>query len=126
MSRIYAVEGSCFVLHCTAILTKDTIETMGTHSARLYSNPGGGYSAVYAPDGSKVSTDLAHNEEGTLYVDLDMDRIVEAKMFLDTCGHYSRPDLLWLGSDPERRSICVRFKTMPRDINSTGLQTSMI
>ncbi|OHW95906.1 aliphatic nitrilase [Colletotrichum incanum] len=106
MSQIYAVEGSCFVLHCTGVLTQNTIDKMETHSGQLYDTPGGGYSAVFGPDGSKLSTDLAHDEEGILYADLEMDRITGAKIFLDTCGHYSRPDLLWLGADlTEKRHI---------------------
>lgn len=99
MSRIYAVEGSCFVLHCTGVLTQHTIDKMETHSGQLYSSPGGGYCAVFGPDGRKISTDLAYDEEGILFADLEMDQIIGAKMFLDTCGHYSRPDLLWLGAD---------------------------
>ncbi|KXH26568.1 hypothetical protein CSIM01_02869 [Colletotrichum simmondsii] len=105
MSRIYAVEGSCFVLHCTGVLTQDTIDKMQTHSGQLYNKPGGGYCAIYGPDGRKLSNDLSEDEEGILYADLDMDRVIEAKMFLDTCGHYSRPDLLWLGSDYEEKGI---------------------
>ncbi|KAK1638020.1 carbon-nitrogen hydrolase [Colletotrichum phormii] len=104
MSRIYAVKGSCFVLHCTGVLTKDAIDKMQTHSGQLYSKPGGGYCAVYGPAGSKISTDLADDEEGIVYADLDMDRIIGVKVFLDTCGHCSRPDLLWLGSDLVEKS----------------------
>jgi nitrilase len=41
--------------------------------------------------------------EGTLYADLDFDEILRAKGFLDVCGHYSRPDLLWLGVDDREK-----------------------
>lgn len=103
MSRIHAAEGSCFVLHCTSVLTLDTIDKMQTNSGQLYKKPGGAFCAVYGPDGSKLSQDLPEDEEGILYADLDMDQIIEAKTLLDTCGHYSRPDLLRLDSDREEK-----------------------
>ena len=79
------------------------------------SQPGGGYSAVIGPDGRILSDALDPCQEGFVYADLDMDQIVLARSYLDTCGHYSRPDLLWLGCDTRVRKHKV-------DTNGDGLE----
>lgn len=63
------------------------------------SSPGGGNSAIFAPDGRKISTDLPETEEGIIYATLDLHDVLKSRAFIDVCGHYSRPDLLWLGVD---------------------------
>ncbi|KAK1522976.1 hypothetical protein CPAR01_14519 [Colletotrichum paranaense] len=90
MSRTHVVEGSCFVLRCTDVLTQEMIDKMQTLSGQLCNKPGGGGCAVYKPDGRKLFNDLPGDEESMLYADLDMDWIMEAKRFMDTSEHYSR------------------------------------
>lgn len=77
---------------------------MKTETGSIMNVPGGGSSAVFAPDGRKISIDIPETEEGLVYSTLDMNLILEAKAFLDVCGHYSRPDLLWLGVDRNEKS----------------------
>ena len=67
------------------------------------STPGGGMSAVFGPDGRKLSEALEASEEGIIYADLDMNEIMKCKTFADPIGHYSRPDLLWLGADRKEK-----------------------
>ena len=64
---------------------------------------GGGSSAIFGPDGRRLSEEMSETEEGILYADLNMDDILKAKGFLDICGHYSRPDMLWLGVDDQEK-----------------------
>ncbi|KAL2822900.1 carbon-nitrogen hydrolase [Aspergillus granulosus] len=110
VSQTYAIEGQCFVLHTTAVITEAGIEKMRIQSGGLMNKPGGGASAVFAPDGRKVSIDIDPKEEGILYADLDFDKILGARTLVDVCGHYSRPDLLWLGVERGQRR-CVREET---------------
>lgn len=98
LSQTYAIESQAFVLHSTTLLTSAGIEACKT-AGPMMSTPGGGSSAVFGPDGRKLSDDLGDTEEGIIYADLNMSEVLKAKGFLDTCGHYSRPDLLWLGVD---------------------------
>jgi nitrilase len=72
---------------------------MGTSNGAIMNSPGGGSSAIFGPDGRKLSQDLPESEEGIIYADLDFDQVLKAKSFIDVCGHYSRPDMLWLGVD---------------------------
>jgi predicted amidohydrolase len=68
--------------------------------------PGGGSSAIFGPDGRLLSKPLSATEEGIVYADLDMHDIHKTKAFVDVLGHYSRPDLLWLGvGSRDRRHV---------------------
>lgn len=78
---------------------------MGTAGGPM-GQPGGGYATVFGPDGRTLTEPIPATEEGIVYADLNMDDIVKAKGFSDPTGHYSRPDLLWLGVDTtEKRAV---------------------
>lgn len=104
LSQTYAVETQTFVLHATTVLGTKGIEAMGTGQAVLMNTPGGGYSAVIGPDGRVLSEPLESPQtEGLVIADIDPSMAIGARSFLDICGHYSRPDLLWLGCDTRER-----------------------
>lgn len=69
------------------------------------SSAGGGSSAIFGPDGRKMTEPLDDKAEGILYADLDMDEITRIKMFAHCTGHYSRPDLLWLSTDSNIKGL---------------------
>ncbi|KAJ4214578.1 Carbon-nitrogen hydrolase [Fusarium solani] len=104
IARTYAIESQSFVLHTTAVISESAIDQMSTHNGLIMNSPGGGYSAVFGPDGRKLSTNILADKEGIICADLDIDDILHSKAFLDVVGHYSRPDLLWLGVDPVVKS----------------------
>jgi nitrilase len=93
------------VLHTTAVIGQAAIERMRTHSGLIMATPGGGCSAVFGPDGRKLTENIPEGYEGILYADLDFDEIIKSKSFVDVCGHYSRPDLLWLGVDKDMKTV---------------------
>lgn len=102
-SQQYALEGSTFVMHTTAVISAAGIKTMGTESGMIFNVAGGGCSAVFGPDGRCLSKPLPENEEGLVYANLNMDLILASRSFVDACGHYSRPDMLWLGVDSREK-----------------------
>lgn len=106
LSRTFAIESQTFVLHTTAIIGPAAIEKMGTQGT-MFGVHGGGSSAIFGPDGRQLSEDLEQTEEGILYAELDFDEVLRSKSFVDVVGHYSRPDLLWLGVD-DRQKLPVR------------------
>ncbi|KAM5510127.1 hypothetical protein FOXYSP1_10227 [Fusarium oxysporum f. sp. phaseoli] len=110
LSQAYAIEGGAYVLHCTAVCNEKGIETMKTSDAMLFSQPGGGHSAAVGPDGRRLTLPLGGGDptvEGIVYADLDLERVVTNRGFLDVVGHYSRPDLLWLGVDKQQKEVIV-------------------
>ncbi|CZT52717.1 related to aliphatic nitrilase [Rhynchosporium secalis] len=104
LSATYAIESQSFVLHTTAVISQKGIDKMGTGSGVVMNTPGGGSSAIFGPDGRQLSKDIPETDEGIVYADLDFDAILRAKSFLDTTGHYSRPDLLWIGVDDREKT----------------------
>jgi nitrilase len=103
LSQTYAVESAAFVLHCTSVFMQKGIDAMNTAGGALFNTPGGGCSAVFGPDGRRLTKEVDSKTEEILYADLDMDLILAARCFVDACGHYSRPDLLWLGVDDREK-----------------------
>lgn len=93
------MEGACFVMTCTEILTEKgkantKLSEMGSGS--WGKAPGGGFTMIYGPDGSELAKPLDSGKEGIVYAEIDIADRDKAKQNLDVIGHYSRPDLLSL------------------------------
>jgi len=111
-SRHYAFEGQCYVLACGCTLTKQQMidglnSVCKTEEDKLaleliYEIPGSGNdfvlhggSSIIKPDtGFLVEPVLDKNE--LIFADLNMNILSEGNLFLDTAGHYSRPDVFQL------------------------------
>jgi aliphatic nitrilase len=112
-SRIYAVEGSCFVLAPCATVSQEMIDLLcDTPDKHQLLHTGGGHAVIYGPDGSQLCEKLPQNEEGLLYADIDLGLISIAKAAADPAGHYSRPDVtrLLFNNRPAR---CVEYFALP-------------
>src|SRR5215207_304095 len=108
-SRIYAVEGSCFVLAPCATVSKDMVALLcgDDPMKKQLLLEGGGFTAIYAPDGQLMHQPLAEGTEGIVYADLDLGMISLAKAAADPAGHYARPDVtrLLLNKTPGDRVV---------------------
>lgn len=108
-SRHYAFEGQCFVAASGGLLSKnDMVEGLSSLNDDLAdreiidfieSIPVGrdelllkGGSALMAPDSSYVMEPI-YGEAGIYYAEANLDLINEGNLFLDSDGHYSRPDI---------------------------------
>ncbi len=124
-SRQYAFEAQCYVIAAGCTLTKGEM-LKGIHSVSkndsdktalelIESIPVAsdefvlkGGSAVINPDTSYLKDPL-QEKSGIISVELDIARLSEGNLFLDTNGHYSRPDVFQLTVDT-RKKINVHFE----------------
>jgi nitrilase len=116
-SRHYAFEGQCFVLAAGCILSqRDVLEGYG--SLGLADEKGleilkampveeedlilNGGSAVIGPDASYMAGPV-FDESAIVYAELQLERIAEGHLVLDTGGHYARPDVFHLEVNDQRQ-----------------------
>lgn len=94
VSRVYAVEGQCFVIASCAILSPEMQDVLCDTPAKRELLPvGGAYSMIYGPDGRELAEYLPEDQEGIVYADIDLGEIALAKSAADPVGHYSRRDV---------------------------------
>lgn len=93
-SRIYSVEGQCFTVAATSVITQSTLDLLQVNeeTASLL-QVGGGASMIFGPDGRQLAEYLPEIEEGLVIADLSMAQITYAKAAADPAGHYSKPDV---------------------------------
>ncbi|KAJ7117605.1 carbon-nitrogen hydrolase [Mycena epipterygia] len=96
-AKFAALEGQMFVISSTQIISSKNAELCGVKGVQNWEMLfGGGFAAIYGPDGTQITPPTKPDEEIILYADIDLDAIKMAKLTADPVGHYSRPDLLSL------------------------------
>ncbi|KAJ7060187.1 putative nitrilase [Mycena amicta] len=95
-SKFTAMEGQTFVISSTQTLKAENVEIAGVKGESMWEKGGGGFAAIYGPDGTELTPPTERDEEVILYADIDVNDIKLAKLLADPVGHYSRPDLLSL------------------------------
>lgn len=118
-SRIYAVEGQCFVVAPCATVSQDMVDELCiTDLQKALLKTGGGHARIFAPDGRQLHESLPEDQEGLIYAEIDLSIIAMSKAVGDPAGHYSRPDAtqLVLNKDPRRAVI----DTAPQAVPTAG------
>lgn len=92
-SRTYAVEGQCFVVAATTVMTQEGLDyfKVGTE-VPPFLELGGGSSMIFGPDGRELASFIPATEEGLVIAQIDMNDIKMAKAIADPAGHYSKPE----------------------------------
>ena len=123
-SRQYAFEGQCYVAAAGSILTRQDIidgfnsipnppaealellESMPGKSSEYFLNGG---SAIIAPTAEYICEPIFDNA-AIIYTDIDPQITTEGHLFIDTDGHYSRPDIFSLNVNTTPQT-CVNFES---------------
>ena len=89
-ARYYALATQAFVISSTQIHTEEIYEKMGKLSPYdAFVEYGGGNACIIAPNGKILTEKLPRNQEGIVYADIDLKKIVDCKYQIDPAGHYS-------------------------------------
>ncbi|KAB8217908.1 putative nitrilase [Aspergillus novoparasiticus] len=104
----HETDGQAFVLVCTQVVKKESLEKQNLIEAGIIQTPSGGFSMIFGPDGGSLVEGPPAGEERILQADINLQDIDYAKAMIDTVGHYSRPDLLSLQVNTEAAK-CVRI-----------------
>jgi aliphatic nitrilase len=107
-SQMYAAEGQCFVLAPCATVSQEMVDMLCTDAVKKQLlRAGGGFTRIYAPDGSPLGEVIPEDQEGIVYADIDLGMISLAKAAADPSGHYARPDVtrLLLNRTPGDRVV---------------------
>lgn len=105
LSQTFAVESGAFVAHATTTMSAAGAEAMGTTGSPMMGGVVKGSSAVFGPDGRLLVDGADKSDEQLLFAELDLRECLRAKTFADAAGHYSRPDLMWLGVDKSGKGL---------------------
>lgn len=111
MTSVYAALTQSFVICSTTLTGKSAQDALSLDTEQRAALPvGGGWAAVFGPDGDELTRShrLAPETEGILYADIDLTDIIEKKVGLDPAGHYSRPDIFSLRINTRGNSL-VRY-----------------
>jgi nitrilase len=94
--RQHALESACFVVNATAWLDPDQqYRVMQDTGCPIGPISGGCFTAIVSPQGELMGEPLRAGE-GAVVADLDFSLIDKRKRLMDSCGHFSRPELLSL------------------------------
>jgi predicted amidohydrolase len=105
LMKAHAITGQCFVILAENPVTEQYLDAMeAVLGPQGELAPGGGYSAIYGPNGACLSGSHTGPEERLVTAEIDLDAIARAKVLVDATGHYARPEILRLVVDAREQT----------------------
>lgn len=108
MSRNHALTGQCFVVVAQNPLQQDVVDLMEAELGPQDIQPaGGGWSAIFNPDGTTAAGPHTGPEERLVVAEIDLAAITRVHALVDARGHSSRREVLRLWVDDEAKDTVV-------------------
>jgi len=97
MMKNHALTGQCFVVCASSPVTQQMLDYMEEHlGPQELMGPGGGWTTIVHPFGSLLANPVEGEDDQLVHADICLDDIKDVKLWVDTTGHYSRPEVLSL------------------------------
>ena len=96
-TRHLAYENACYVVVAREIMSPDRLPSGAPFGEEPFWHASGG-SAIIAP-GGKYLVEPVTDQETIIYAEIDVGDTVESKRWVDSAGHYARPDVFRLHWD---------------------------
>jgi len=96
-TRHLAYENACYVIVARETMSSDLLPAGTPLAEEPFWHASGG-SAIIAP-GGKYLVEPVTDEETIIYAEIDLESTIESKRWVDSAGHYARPDVFQLHWD---------------------------
>ncbi|EPY08098.1 cyanide dihydratase [Paenibacillus alvei TS-15] len=94
-SRYYAISTQTFVLMTSSIYSEEmkSMICLTPEQKEYLDTFKSGHTCIYGPDGEPISDMIPAETEGIAYADIDIEKIIDHKYYIDPAGHYSNQSL---------------------------------